>query len=208
MGSSRKARCSALVSTRHQDLCLEFANTRYSRGEVEPTETLHTLDDVFAWTRLAGALQPMRLDALAAAWPRGAHDREAFGEIIELREALYGIFAAIARRESPTVRDLDRLNGALTAAPARAELVRRDGGYVWRVQRLNPAISHLLAAVLWTAGDMLAEPSRDRVRLCANERCAWLFLDASKGGTRRWCSMSTCGNRAKAHRHYARERRR
>jgi predicted RNA-binding Zn ribbon-like protein len=45
-----------------------------------------------------------------------------------------------------------------------------------------------------------------RVRHCANERCLWLFLDDSKSGTRRWCSMSACGNRAKAHRHYARQK--
>ena len=57
--------------------------------------------------------------------------------------------------------------------------------------------------MLWTAGDMLAEPRRDRVRLCANDKCVWLFLDDSKSGTRRWCDMKACGNRAKAHRHYA-----
>jgi predicted RNA-binding Zn ribbon-like protein len=45
------------------------------------------------------------------------------------------------------------------------------------------------------------------VRECANDKCLWLFLDDSKNGTRRWCSMSACGNRAKAHRHYARLKR-
>ena len=46
----------------------------------------------------------------------------------------------------------------------------------------------------------------DRVRRCANDVCLWLFLDDSKSGNRRWCSMSACGNRAKAHRHYARKK--
>ena len=39
----------------------------------------------------------------------------------------------------------------------------------------------------------------ERVRGCG--RCGWLFLDSSRGGRRRWCSMSTCGNREKASRH-------
>jgi predicted RNA-binding Zn ribbon-like protein len=36
-----------------------------------------------------------------------------------------------------------------------------------------------------------------RVRECAGEDCGALFLDTSRPGTRRWCSMDTCGNRAK-----------
>jgi predicted RNA-binding Zn ribbon-like protein len=34
----------------------------------------------------------------------------------------------------------------------------------------------------------------------------WLFVDESKNGTRRWCDMTACGNRAKARRHYLRSR--
>jgi predicted RNA-binding Zn ribbon-like protein len=74
------------------------------------------------------------------------------------------------------------------------------------VDELNPTVPHLLTPVLWTAGDLLVEPRRDRVRRCGNEKCVWLFLDDSKSGTRRWCSMSSCGNRAKAHRHYERKK--
>ncbi|WP_344746998.1 CGNR zinc finger domain-containing protein [Streptosporangium vulgare] len=33
--------------------------------------------------------------------------------------------------------------------------------------------------------------------------CYWLFLDTSKNGRRRWCSMTTCGSRDKARRYYA-----
>jgi predicted RNA-binding Zn ribbon-like protein len=60
--------------------------------------------------------------------------------------------------------------------------------------------------VLWSAGDLLAGARRARLRQCANPQCRWLFLDDSKAGTRRWCSMASCGNRAKAHRHYAKTR--
>ena len=47
---------------------------------------------------------------------------------------------------------------------------------------------------------------RDKVRRCANPECGWLFLDDSRAGKRRWCSMLACGNRAKARRHYHRSR--
>ena len=40
-----------------------------------------------------------------------------------------------------------------------------------------------------------------RVRQCESAQgCGWIFLDSTKGGTRRWCDMKVCGNRAKVRR--------
>lgn len=55
-----------------------------------------------------------------------------------------------------------------------------------------------LAAVARDAVDLLSGPLADRVRECAADDCALLFVDASRPGKRRWCSMEACGNRAKA----------
>ncbi|MCA9894213.1 MAG: CGNR zinc finger domain-containing protein [Anaerolineae bacterium] len=59
--------------------------------------------------------------------------------------------------------------------------------------------------VIHDAANLLTGNSLNRVGQCANVRdCGWLFLDTSRSGKRRWCSMETCGNRAKAKRHYQR----
>ncbi|MGW0117137.1 CGNR zinc finger domain-containing protein [Streptomyces sp. NPDC003327] len=50
----------------------------------------------------------------------------------------------------------------------------------------------------------LLRTAPDRIRACAHEACVLHFFDTSRNGTRRWCSMAVCGNRAKASRHYAR----
>jgi len=62
-----------------------------------------------------------------------------------------------------------------------------------------------LLAVLFSALEVNTQPRRSRVRECPGERCGWLFLDDSPAGRRRWCSMATCGNRAKATQHYHRK---
>jgi predicted RNA-binding Zn ribbon-like protein len=108
----------------------------------------------------------------------------------------------------PASADLDRLNDALRATPQRKALKRDGEGYAWQTEEAMPSTTTLLAPVLWSAGDLLTRPEVRRVRQCANDRCRWLFLDDSKNGSRRWCSMSMCGNRAKAHRHYLRTRHR
>lgn len=61
----------------------------------------------------------------------------------------------------------------------------------------------------WLAADdllRLLAGAPDRIKQCAHEHCVLWFYDTSKNGTRRWCSMTTCGNRAKAARHYAARR--
>ncbi len=61
----------------------------------------------------------------------------------------------------------------------------------------------------WLAADnllgLLAEAPH-RIKQCAHPHCILWFHDTSKNGTRRWHSMTTCGNRAKAARHYAAKR--
>ncbi|OPX12458.1 CGNR zinc finger domain-containing protein, partial [Gordonia sp. i37] len=41
----------------------------------------------------------------------------------------------------------------------------------------------------------------DRIRQCQHPQCVLWYLDTSRSGTRRWCSMAICGNRTKARRH-------
>jgi predicted RNA-binding Zn ribbon-like protein len=167
------------------DLCLDYANTRYWRGQAAPTETLNAPADLAAWAKAAKPPAP----------------RE-FEQALAVRETLYRLFDAHAQGKPATPRDLDALNQALASAPARTSLKRGKEGYAWDVDTRSGTALALLAPVLWSAGDLLAGPRLDRVRKCANPECGWLFLDDSRAGKRRWCSMSACGNRAKARRHY------
>jgi predicted RNA-binding Zn ribbon-like protein len=192
----------ALVRAERADLCLEFADTRFWRGTDRPTETLNAPGDLLAWCGANGALDPASARAIEAQWKQApARATSVFAEALALRETLFGIFSATARGTAPRVDDLAVFNTTLDRAPQRTKLRRMDAGYAWQIAQPRAA-SGILAAVLWSGGDLLAEPGRLRVRQCANPRCQWLFLDDSKSGTRRWCSMSACGNRAKAHRHY------
>jgi predicted RNA-binding Zn ribbon-like protein len=167
------------------DLCLDFANTRYWRGQSAPTETLSTPADLAAWTKASKA-----------------PSAKEFEQAIALRETIYRLFDAQAQGKAVAPRDLEALNAALVQAPSRTSLKRYRGGYEWEVDARSGTALALLAPVLWSAGDLLAGPRLDRVRRCANPECGWLFLDDSRAGKRRWCSMSACGNRAKARRHY------
>ena len=196
-----------LIPATRADLCLEFANTLYWRGSEPPTEGLKAPQDLVAWCAAQGTLDAGSLKPFFRQWkaqPRAA--AAAFAQAVDLREAIYRVFSSAASGGEAVAADLDLLNAALARAPARAKLHRIAKGYRWRAGKTGTTVPVLLAPVLWSAGDLLAGGQLGRVRQCENEKCRWLFLDASKAGVRRWCSMSSCGNRAKAHRHYVRNR--
>lgn len=174
------------------DVCLAYANTRYWRGTATPTEELGSLDDLLRWAAKAERLPPSLLR-------RFEHATGLFTAAIDLRETIHRCFAATASGRTP---ELTALNAALADAPPRQRV--RAGG--WEVEAPAAKVGVLLAPVLWSAADLLVGRQLARVRQCANPACGWLFLDDSKSGNRRWCSMSACGNRAKAHRHYLRRK--
>jgi predicted RNA-binding Zn ribbon-like protein len=176
------------------DLCLEFANTRYWRGQTTPTETLNSADDLLAWTagNVSKEARPLA--------------RREFERAIEARETIHRVFDAAARDKAPAAADLQALNALLAASPPRTTLRRERTGFAWDVDMRAATALSQLAPVLWSAGDLLTGGRLGRVKCCANPECGWLFLDDSRAGRRRWCSMQSCGNRAKARRHYHRSR--
>ncbi len=177
------------------DLCLDYANTRYWRGQPVATETLNAAADLAAWAAATADVPAAR-----------ALPKREFEQALHLRETLYRLFNAASDGKAPAVRDLQALNAALASAPARTRLTRDKSGFSWEIDARPATALSLLAPVLWSAGDLLAGPRLERVRRCANQECGWLFLDDSRAGKRRWCSMQSCGNRAKAKRHYHRSR--
>jgi predicted RNA-binding Zn ribbon-like protein len=178
------------------DLCLAFANTRCWRGTAEPTEELRAPADLLRWVEQNERLPPALFKRFARA------DAAMLGEALSVRETMHRCFAATAAGKPLPDADLAALNAALASTPPRQRIA--NGG--WDVGTTEASLSALLAPVLWSAADLLVGQRLVRVRQCANPACGYLFLDDSKSGNRRWCSMSSCGNRAKAHRHYLRQK--
>jgi predicted RNA-binding Zn ribbon-like protein len=196
-----------LVADLSDDAPLAFANTLSWRGREAPVEALCDFGDLMQWAAGSTGLAPgVVADLEIWAQERPAMAAELFADAIALREVIYRIFSALAAGAAVPDHDFAALNRALAAAPPRHRLGRSEAGYGWQIGPAPLSAATLLAPVLWSAGDLMASDRRRRVRLCANERCLWLFLDESKGGTRRWCDMASCGNRAKARRHYQRSK--
>jgi predicted RNA-binding Zn ribbon-like protein len=188
-------------------LCLDFANTLGDRPDESPhEEDLHTYADLIAWGEAADVLSTDEAEAMLQDAARRPVDAErTFARAIALREAIYRLFSAIAADTAPPADDLDAVNAAIATATARGRLAPLHGHFHWQWAHDPSVLDSMLSPVAWSVAELLMSEDLHRVRECAGPDCGWLFMDTSKNGSRRWCSMETCGNRAKARRH--RERR-
>jgi predicted RNA-binding Zn ribbon-like protein len=188
-----------------REMAIDYANTVAWRGS-KPEDSLLDFAGLSAWLASAKVLPQVAVSGLPRLFASAQADpAKVWADAIALRETIYRLLHMTAAKLPLASNDLRRLNGALTEAPARSSLEYKEQGTGWVIE-LRPTAAGILAPVLWSAADLLTGPDLTRVRECANPQCLWLFIDDSKNGTRRWCSMQACGNRAKAHRHYQRKK--
>ena len=185
-------------------LCLDFANTVGNHKSDQPSDHLADYADLVAWSRHANILTRREAQQLLdqAARERAAADN-IFQRAVALREAIYGIFTAIADGASPKTADLDLLNEALARALVHSRIVSTKEGFHWDWSE-ESTLDRMLWRIARSAADLLTSGDLNRVSQCGDEVCGWLFIDTSKNHSRRWCAMNDCGNRAKARRHYKR----
>lgn len=188
-------------------LCLDFANTVDWRASDHPQDQLADLADVIDWGTAAGILDAAaarRARELAAKQPAAA--TAAFAHAVALRDAVYRVFVAAAEAQPVDPADLTLLNASLREALPYRQIIAFEDGFGWDWREKPADLDQVRRAVAHSAGGLLTGPKLDRVRQCADDRgCGYLFVDSSRNRSRRWCSMETCGNRAKVLRHYRRQ---
>jgi predicted RNA-binding Zn ribbon-like protein len=112
----------------------------------------------------------------------------------ELREAIYRCARAIMAGEAMPRVDVARVNRVARLVPA-APQVDTHGRMRWRSE--DP-VAAALSVIARDAVDLFSGRWASRIRECASEECALLFVDFSRPGARRWCSSETCGTRARS----------
>ncbi len=179
-------------------LCLDFANTCGDRPRCSE-EHLDSVGALFSWGAAAGLVSNGEANRFL---PTVGGD--VLQEALAFREAIYTVCSALANRGVPRRGDLEVINSMLHAALPNLELGVRGGGCCWQWSNASTFSDRIIWPVARSVADLLTDDTVEQLRECAGEGCSWLFLDRSRNHRRKWCSMSSCGNRAKARRHYAR----
>jgi predicted RNA-binding Zn ribbon-like protein len=172
-------------------LSLDFIRTLRHRGTDHAVEELPDGPALAEWVSQCGPVAPAPGSVVPAAILRDAQ---------QLREAVFALVAAARSAAGPSAApaaERDRVNRA-AARTVPVPALGDHGELRWLA---SDPVTGTLALVARDALDLVTSPAADRLRECADPECHALFLDASRPGSRRWCSMDTCGNRAKKQRH-------
>jgi len=116
-----------------------------------------------------------------------------------LRESSQALFAGRSI-PAPALRALNR---ALSLTGRRVFRRHRNGLQVEFVTRAT-GWNAILARTALTFAEQATTQNSERIKVCLNSDCRWVFYDSTKGRTRRWCSDKVCGNRDRVRRARAR----
>ena len=171
------------------DLAIDFVNTRIAhRGAL--IELLRAPVSLASWFEAAGL-------EVAGGWTNAEMER-----VLELRQAIGEALRCKARGNAVPAGVIETINGHLAHHGQQMHLIASDEGYELAPARERMSHAAVLGLLAQRAAELLVSADPKTLKNCANETCVLIFKDISRGNKRRWCSMETCGNRAKAATHY------
>ena len=174
-------------------LILDFINSR-PIIDGEAVELLPNGGALARWLGAAGLVNKSESARLMRRW--SAPEFAAGVQVLrEFRERAREAVLKIEQGDHVSPGVLKNLNGLLVNYPELEQVAEVEAGFERR-RRFEPEIpEHAFAPLADAFADLLTAVPVSRVRKCYS--CVLHFYDTSKKGTRVWCSMNLCGNRAK-----------
>jgi predicted RNA-binding Zn ribbon-like protein len=114
---------------------------------------------------------------------------------------MYETFLALADGSAPPDGALRHLQLAYLEALAHGQLAGDAAGYAWKWDSGSGLLAPLWPIVA-AAVEVLTHGPASHIKFC--QACRFMFVDLSKNGSRRWCSMDDCGKAAKIARYLQR----
>jgi predicted RNA-binding Zn ribbon-like protein len=183
---------------------LDFVNQ--SGAADEPGDSLEEFEQALSWLHDHELLHAEMVDDQLSLYAGDASGRRRLlARVARVRSALRELLHSTVERRPPDPAALRDVNRALRAQYVY-ELVPAPDGVSLDHRHEGDPVEGALARLAEAIGRELTDSDTDRLRICANETCRWVFHDSSPAGRRRWCDMRVCGNRAKAARHRQRRR--
>lgn len=185
--------------------CLDFVNTELIRGG-QLTDLLKDFDDLVRWSREAEVLSAPQARRILDTWGGTREGKRTLEAAREFRAALKKMVERIVAGKQAAQAAVAKINDFLQHRHGYDELVRTQGGFEKRFHSDFAEAIQLLAPVAEAAGDLLCFADASLIKKCESGSCVLYFYDTTRNHARRWCSMSTCGNRMKVAAHYQRSR--
>ena len=177
-------------------LAVDFCNTVVNPAG--PEQALGSWEDLVDFLETAGVVERARgqqLRELAVTTPESTE--AAFRAALALRGGIREGVEALADGRAAPAEAAERVNEILRLTEGYDRLLWTGEEWRLRFVQRERRLEWLLAAIARSAAELFVRGPGAPVRKCANPECILYFLDTSRTGERRWCSMAACGNRHK-----------
>ena len=178
------------------DPSLDFVNTEVMLVGAR-TDLLQSFTDLTAWFEQANLASRTELHRFAKVWGDTRDAEAAFQAAKALRNVLRNSVERVASAGKVPSNLADILKAELQRPRLATDVVHSLGRLKTKPCWVLERPGDLLVVVAHYAANFFAVAEYSVVRKCENPECILYFYDTSKNHTRRWCSMSLCGNRAK-----------
>ena len=182
---------------------LDFLNTKPVLAQ-GPTELLPDFHALERWLIASGIVRFAHMKSVVRSWRNSREAKDFLRELIAFRERLREAVLRMEDGSAPSDDFIKEVNARLLEYPRNSSLRKRDGVIVRESIFPLHKPADLWAPIVDGAADLLAETETSRIRKCKS--CVVHFFDTSKKGSRRWCSMSICGNKLKVAAYQRRKR--
>lgn len=184
-------------------LALNFLNTKPVL-EGRPTEFLPDAKAFGRWLVAAGLIDSPRVNSAMRRWRDTAHATRFMQQLRGFRERLRIAVSAVESGSLPAESFVKEVNQLLTKYRRRSVLVREGDSLIRKHPFELDEPGAFWALIAESIASLLVDADLSRMRKCPG--CVVHFLDTSKKGARRWCSMNICGNKLKVARYRRRSR--
>jgi predicted RNA-binding Zn ribbon-like protein len=186
-------------------LCLDFVNTVHDRINESDNDYLSSFTNLLHWAVKAGVVNSKTCNVFMETISKSKSRADiSLRETIIVRELLYNIFKTVSKHKKIAETDLHTYNIILSKCLSKLQVSSDKKGYInnWKIRPDELLI--IIAPIIYSSYELLLSEKLNRVKECPG--CGWLFLDTTKNGKRRWCSMKTCGSNVKALEWYHRQK--
>ncbi len=186
-------------------LCIDFINTVKDRMSRPVDDYFSGFDDFLYWAERLKIINNKQYKSIERNAKRQKEEAGLyFEDAIAYRETLFELFLAISKGKKVAPHILESSNQMFAAYLPYLKLIQHQNKFIENWSFDEGSFKNLLAPVVNDCYELLLSGKTDRIKDCP--KCGWIFLDTTKNGRRRWCTMKTCGSSVKALEWYHRQK--
>ncbi|MEX1035804.1 MAG: CGNR zinc finger domain-containing protein [Sneathiella sp.] len=185
-------------------LAIDFVNSYKRIGREK--EGISNFDDLLTFMKSHHLLHEEEASDLHMfLFQNPARCQDVVDSLVELRSTFRAVLTELSQGWPANPEFYADINARLANFKSYLKVEPADGGMELKTIIDENGPEKLMFPIVRDIADFLASDHMEKTRSCANDDCDLYFVNQSRNGRRRWCSMSTCGNRAKVNAYLKRQ---